>query len=98
MHWKLQIGYRVGICKFSMLSLPIRRNLLTYIVLSSAHLTFTSLRIRMNNLDEAKKHAQIAKHLLETSGTAARFSWLSSYCAYRVGQVAMKQGRLDDAM
>lgn len=63
-----------------------------------AHLTFTSLRIRMNNLDEAKKHAQIAKHLLETSGTAARFSWLSSYCAYRVGQVAMKQGRLDDAI
>ncbi|KAI1654754.1 hypothetical protein F4813DRAFT_194925 [Daldinia decipiens] len=63
-----------------------------------AHLTFTSLRIRMNSLDEAKKHAETAKHLLEISGTAARFSWLSSYCAYRVGQVAMKQGRLDDAI
>ncbi|KAI0104454.1 hypothetical protein F4814DRAFT_430828 [Daldinia grandis] len=63
-----------------------------------AHLTFTSLRIRMDNLDDAKKHAEIAKNLLETSGTAARFSWLSSYCAYRVGQVALKQGRLNDAI
>ncbi|KAI0377693.1 hypothetical protein F5Y04DRAFT_263483 [Hypomontagnella monticulosa] len=62
------------------------------------HLTFASLRTRMNNLDDAKNHAEIAKQLLETSGTVARFSWLSSYCAYRAGDVALKQGRFDEAI
>ncbi|KAI8304277.1 hypothetical protein K4K61_006265 [Colletotrichum sp. SAR11_59] len=65
---------------------------------SSAHLTFSSLRTRMNRLDDAHSHVNTAKHILETSGIAARFSWLSSYCAYRAGDVAMKQGRVQDAM
>ncbi|KAK6213364.1 putative pfs domain-containing protein [Colletotrichum tabaci] len=63
-----------------------------------AHLTFVSLRTRMGQLDDANQHVEIAKKILETSGAAARFSWLSSYCAYRAGDVAIKQGRTKDAM
>ncbi|KAK1830086.1 hypothetical protein QBC39DRAFT_426826 [Podospora conica] len=66
--------------------------------LAYAHLTFASLRTRMNRLDDAKSHVDIAKNLLETSGSSARFSWLSSYCAYRAGDVAAKQGRIQDAI
>ncbi|KAF0329893.1 transcriptional xre family [Colletotrichum asianum] len=66
--------------------------------LAYAHLTFSSLRTRMNRLDDAHSHVNTAKHILETSGIAARFSWLSSYCAYRAGDVAMKQGRVQDAI
>ncbi|KAF4458057.1 NB-ARC and TPR domain protein [Fusarium austroafricanum] len=62
------------------------------------HLTFASLRTRMLRLDDAKAHVEKAKHLLETSGTAARFSWLGSYCAYRAGEVAMKQNRNEQAI
>ncbi|KAI0139030.1 hypothetical protein F4776DRAFT_47404 [Hypoxylon sp. NC0597] len=62
------------------------------------HLAFSSLYTRMNNLDEAKRHVDTAKQILEASGTAARFSWLSSYCAYRAGDVAMKQGRFNRAI
>jgi hypothetical protein len=52
----------------------------------------------MNRLGDARSHVDKAKKILETSGIAARFSWLSSYCAYRSGDVAMKQGRFKDAM
>lgn len=52
----------------------------------------------MGQLDDAKSHVDMAKHILETSGLSARFSWLSSYCAYRAGDVAAKQGRIQDAM
>jgi hypothetical protein len=52
----------------------------------------------MDRLDDAKLHVDKAKHILESSGIAARFSWLGSYCAYRAGDVAMKQGRLQDTM
>lgn len=62
------------------------------------HLTFTSLRTRMGQLDDAKQHIDKAKKLLETSGVTARFSWLSSYCAYRAGDVALRQGRYKDAI
>ncbi|KAL3463577.1 hypothetical protein BJX64DRAFT_256963 [Aspergillus heterothallicus] len=62
------------------------------------HLTFVSLRTRMGRLDEAKRHVDVAKQILDTSGIAAHFSWLSSYCAYRAGDVAIKQGRVEDAM
>ncbi|KAI1410375.1 hypothetical protein F5Y13DRAFT_192236 [Hypoxylon sp. FL1857] len=62
------------------------------------HLAFASLYTRMNNLDKAKSHVDIAKQILEASGTAARFSWLSSYCAYRAGDVAMKRGHFDEAI
>ncbi|KAK1455472.1 hypothetical protein CMEL01_04232 [Colletotrichum melonis] len=66
--------------------------------LAYAHLTFASLRTRMDRLDDANSHVNTTKHILETSGIAARFSWLSSYCAYRAGDVAMKQGRVQDAI
>lgn len=52
----------------------------------------------MNRLDDAKHHVDKAKHILDTSGSAARLSWLSSYCAYRAGDVAIKQGRVNDGM
>lgn len=52
----------------------------------------------MGRLDEAKSHVDTGKRILETSGLAARFSWLSSYCSYRAGDVAMRQGRVQDAM
>lgn len=97
---------RVGICRFSTSSQfsyllrgretgLISDRLLT---LSSGHLTFASLRTRMKRLDDAKHHVDKAKHILNTSGSAARLSWLSSYCAYRAGDVAMKQGRVSDGM
>ncbi|KAL8658195.1 MAG: hypothetical protein Q9226_001193 [Calogaya cf. arnoldii] len=62
------------------------------------HLTFTSLRTRMGRIDDAKGHVDSAKHILETSGTLARFSWLSSYCAYRAGDVALRLRRVKDAI
>ena len=65
---------------------------------SSGHLTFASLRTRMGRLDDAKSHVDVAKQILETSGVVARFSWLSSYCAYRAGNVAILQSRVKDAM
>lgn len=65
---------------------------------SSGHLTFASLRTRMGRVSDAKYHVDMAKHILETSGISARFSWLSSYCAYRAGTVAMLQDRVEDAM
>lgn len=52
----------------------------------------------MGRLDDAQTHVETAKRILESSSIAARFSWLSSYCAYRAGDVAMKQGRNQDAM
>jgi hypothetical protein len=52
----------------------------------------------MKFLGDAKNHIDKAKHILETSGLLSRFSWLSSYCAYRAGDVATKQGRVTDAM
>jgi hypothetical protein len=52
----------------------------------------------MGRLQDAKGHVDKAKHILENSGLLSRFSWLSSYCAYRAGDVAMKQGRVADAM
>lgn len=52
----------------------------------------------MNRLGDAMDHVDRAKHILETSGSAAGFSWLSSYCAYCAGDVALKQGRCADAM
>ncbi|KAK2596202.1 hypothetical protein QQS21_006350 [Conoideocrella luteorostrata] len=52
----------------------------------------------MARFDEAKTHVDTAKQLLETSGIAARFSWLGSYCAYRAGDIAMKQKRYKDAI
>lgn len=52
----------------------------------------------MGRFEEAKRHVDLAKKILENSGSAARYSWLSSYCAYRAGDVAMKQGRFEDAM
>lgn len=64
----------------------------------SGHLTFASLRTKMKNLDDAKRHVETAKQILGTSGKSASLSWLSSYCAYRCGDVAMKQGRFTDAM
>ncbi|KAJ8124006.1 hypothetical protein ONZ43_g173 [Nemania bipapillata] len=63
-----------------------------------AHLTFSSLKTRIGQLGNANEHVDIAKHIIETSGLAARFSWLSSYTAYRAGDVAMKQGRVKDAI
>ncbi|KAK7990146.1 hypothetical protein PG989_010461 [Apiospora arundinis] len=62
------------------------------------HLTFASLRTRMNQLDSAKSHIDKANEILENSSIASRFSWLSSYCAYRAGDVAAKQGRDQDAI
>ena len=52
----------------------------------------------MDRMDDAKGHVDSAKHILETSGVLARFSWLSSYCAYRAGDVALRQRRVKDAM
>ena len=64
----------------------------------SGHLTFASLRTRMGRTDDARSHVETAKRILETSGVVARFSWLSSYCAYRAGDVAILQSRVKDAM
>ncbi|KAI1087828.1 hypothetical protein F5B19DRAFT_46663 [Rostrohypoxylon terebratum] len=61
-------------------------------------LTFASLRTKMKNFNAAKRHVEIAKQILEASGKSASLSWLSSYCAYRCGDVAMKQGRFTDAI
>ena len=47
---------------------------------------------------DARSHIDQAKQILETSGVVARFSWLSSYCAYRAGDVAIIEGRVKDAM
>ncbi|CAG8978829.1 hypothetical protein HYALB_00013203 [Hymenoscyphus albidus] len=63
-----------------------------------AHLTFAPLRTRMSLIDDAKCHVDKAKNILQTSGLSARFSWLSSYCAYRAGDIALKQGRVKDAI
>jgi hypothetical protein len=52
----------------------------------------------MNQLKDAKRHIDKAKDILETPGSLARFSWLSSYCAYRDGTVAMLRGQVEDAM
>ncbi|KAL8743228.1 MAG: hypothetical protein Q9190_004404 [Brigantiaea leucoxantha] len=65
---------------------------------ASGHLTFASLRTRMARVDAAKSHVDTAKHILDTSGVVARFSWLSSYCAYRAGDVAIRQNRVRDAI
>ncbi|KAI0857704.1 hypothetical protein F4860DRAFT_505886 [Xylaria cubensis] len=62
------------------------------------YLTLASLRTRMNRLDDAKDCIYEAQSILETSGSAARFSWVSSYCAYRAGVVAILQGRTADAI
>ncbi|KAI1097942.1 hypothetical protein F4804DRAFT_143064 [Jackrogersella minutella] len=62
------------------------------------HLAFASLRTRTNEIDDAKRHVDVAKEILEASGSVARFSWLSSYCAYRAGNVAMKQDRFSEAI
>ena len=64
----------------------------------SGHLTFASLRTRMDRPKDARNHVNQAKQILETSGVVARFSWLSSYCAYRAGDVAIIEGRIKDAM
>ncbi|KAF2753267.1 hypothetical protein EJ05DRAFT_504920 [Pseudovirgaria hyperparasitica] len=58
------------------------------------HLTYTSLRTRMRDFKSAQRHVHKAKEVLEISGSSARFSWLSSYCAYRAGDVAFHQGRV----
>ncbi|KAK0631075.1 hypothetical protein B0T17DRAFT_239362 [Bombardia bombarda] len=63
-----------------------------------AHLTFASLRARMGRLEDSNSHVNAAKDILETSGHFARISWLSSYCAYRAGDVAMKQDRVENAI
>jgi hypothetical protein len=52
----------------------------------------------MQRLEDAKAHVNKAKHILENSGLQSRFSWLSSYCAYRAGDIALKQGRVANAM
>ncbi|KAF2969313.1 hypothetical protein GQX73_g4250 [Xylaria multiplex] len=62
------------------------------------HLTFASLRMRMGRIADAKTHVDAAKDILETSEISARFSWVSSYCAYRAGVVAIAQGRVVDAI
>ncbi|KAI1458139.1 hypothetical protein F4805DRAFT_474585 [Annulohypoxylon moriforme] len=62
------------------------------------HLTFASLRTKMNDLNDARQHVDMAKQILDASGNSASLSWLSSYCAYRSGDVAMKQGRFNDAI
>ncbi|KAH8803590.1 hypothetical protein F5884DRAFT_510069 [Xylogone sp. PMI_703] len=62
------------------------------------HLTFGSLYTRMNRLEDANQHTDKAKNILETSGSSARFSWLSSYCAYRSGVVAMLKGQVNNAI
>ncbi|KAI0888151.1 uncharacterized protein GGS22DRAFT_185531 [Annulohypoxylon maeteangense] len=65
---------------------------------SCGHLTFASLRTKMNELADAKQHVDAAKEILEVSGNSASLSWLSSYCAYRSGDVAMKQRRFTAAI
>ncbi len=62
------------------------------------HLAFASLRSRMGQLNDAQRHVEKANHTIEISGTLARFSWLSSFCAYRAGDVAIRQGRVKDAV
>jgi hypothetical protein len=52
----------------------------------------------MQRLEDAKAHVDKAKHILESSGLQSHFSWVSSYCPYRAGDVAMKQGRVAKAM
>ena len=64
----------------------------------SGQLTFTSLRTRIDDLEKALDHVHVAKRILETAGTVARFSWLGSYYAYRAGDVALRQGRTQDAI
>ena len=68
------------------------------LTVSSGHLTFASLRTRMGRVDDARSHVDIAKQILETLGVVAGFSWLSSYCAYRAGHVAILPNRAADAM
>lgn len=62
------------------------------------YLAFASLRTKMGRLDDAKRYVDRARSITETSGTLSRFSWLISYCAYRAGDIATRQGRVQDAM
>ncbi|KAI0898720.1 hypothetical protein F4806DRAFT_506706 [Annulohypoxylon nitens] len=79
-------------------ALKIANGLQSWYMQVYGHLTFASLRTKMKNLNDAKRHVETAKQILGTSGKSASLSWLSSYCAYRCGDVAMKQGRFTDAI
>ena len=48
--------------------------------------------------DEARAHVEKSQQIIEISGQVGRLSWLSSYCAYRDGYIATKQGRVEGAM
>ena len=48
----------------------------------------------MGRLNDAKYHVNKAQQILATSGVMARFSWVSSYCAYRAGDVVIRQNRV----
>ena len=52
----------------------------------------------MDRLDEARAHVEKSQQIIEISGQVGRLSWLSSYCAYRDGYIATKQGRVEGAM
>ena len=64
----------------------------------SGHLTMVSLRTRMGRIEDARSHVETARQILETAGSVARFSWVSSQCAYGAGLVALLQDRLEEAM
>lgn len=52
----------------------------------------------MDNLDRARASAEAARGIIESSGTIARFSWLSANSAYRTGKVALLQTDVGPAM
>ncbi|CAH0056955.1 unnamed protein product [Clonostachys solani] len=78
--------------------LALAKELQGWYMIAYGHLAFASLYTRTERLHHASEHVDCAEQLIQTSGAAARFSWLGSYCAYRAGDIALRQGLSERAM
>ena len=70
----------------------------TWNVWAYIHETYASLYCRSGDLEQAKRHADLAIAALEEADGAATTSWTAGLCAYRAGEVAILQHRVQDAI
>ncbi|KAL8852688.1 MAG: hypothetical protein Q9221_002448 [Calogaya cf. arnoldii] len=62
------------------------------------HQTYADLYLRWGKLDDANKHVQLARAILEGSGGYASISWISGIVSYRTSSVAIKQNNVEIAI
>ncbi|KAL8646295.1 MAG: hypothetical protein Q9226_006922 [Calogaya cf. arnoldii] len=60
--------------------------------------TYADLYLRGGKPDDAKKHVQLARTILEESGGYASISWISGIVSYRTASVAIKQNNVEIAI